>query len=82
MYKPDAPHGVPSSSGPADRTVTAQLKDKVAALPAIKNGTEKMHLLNEALARARMRDLWREGHRHKRFAGDVLRDVKRYRRRF
>lgn len=79
MYKADAPHGVASSSAPVLTTRTSQLKTKLTVIPVLKNGSEKMQLLNEALARARMRDLWRGEHRHKRSAAQILRDVKRYR---
>ena len=79
MYRPDAPHGVATTMVPTP-TSTTKAMTKITAIPAIKNGTEKLQLLNEALARARMRDLWRQEHRHRRRSADILRDVKRYRR--
>ena len=81
MYRPDALHGVETSSGPADRTHDTGLLIKAAELPIFRNGTRRIHLLQEALARARMRDLWREEHRHKREAGGFIRDARRFRRR-
>jgi hypothetical protein len=79
-YQPDKPHGVAIETVSATATSFAKQMNKITAIPALKNGTEKLHLLNEALARARMRDLWREEHRHRRKAGQILRDVRRSRR--
>lgn len=62
MYRHDAPHGtasvIPTSmSRSRISTITKQLTT---------NGSERMNLIQEALARARMREIWRGEHRHRR----------------
>lgn len=64
MYRHDAPHGAvgvapDSPSRPPIANLTNQLT---------MNGSERMNLIHEALARARMREIWRGEHRHKRRA--------------
>ncbi|CAM3535572.1 hypothetical protein STSO111631_22575 [Stackebrandtia soli] len=79
MSQYDKPHGVATSPVPR-ATSRIESTHLTVTRSLIRNGTTKMHLLNEALARARMRDLWRGEHRHKRLALRALRDAKRTRR--
>lgn len=78
MYRPNEPHGVDSTSVPARRTRLFGSTTR----PKSKTGVKKMELMNEALARVRMRELWRPEHRHRRRAADVIRDVRRRRREY
>ncbi|GAA4904317.1 hypothetical protein LX16_3690 [Stackebrandtia albiflava] len=82
MYRQDAPHGTATSVVPAPATTLARLL-YTTTQATIKNGTEKMNLLHEALARARMREVWRGEHRHRRRgAREVMLDVRRRTRGF
>ncbi|ADD44030.1 hypothetical protein Snas_4383 [Stackebrandtia nassauensis DSM 44728] len=77
MYRPNEPHGVATTTVP-----TARKRNRLFGSftrPAIKTGVKKLELMNEALARVRMREIWRPEHRHRRRYADVLRDVKRRR---
>lgn len=83
MYRPNQPHGVATSSVPTPlkEDKTSSVTKTVTAIR--RNGTQKMHLLNEALARARMYEMWNEEHRYKRRTRsslEVLRSVRRRRR--
>ncbi|HZE39101.1 MAG TPA: hypothetical protein VE172_09860 [Stackebrandtia sp.] len=77
MYRHNEPHGVETSTVPTARTHQIKQLTTKRAMPALKNGIEKLNLINEALARARMRDLWRHEHRHKRRAYQIIADVHR-----
>ncbi len=62
MYRHDAPHGIASVIPVADNDthVTTIIKQLTM------NGSKRMNLIHEALARARMREIWRGEHRHRR----------------
>lgn len=78
MYRPNEPHGVGTTTVPTTR------RARIGALTAtkLKTGVKKMELMNEAMARVRMYELWRQEHRHRRRAADVIRDVRRRRRQY
>ena len=80
MYRPNEPHGVDATAVATARTRTRIFGSEIR--PTLKSGAKKLSLMNEALARVRMRELWRPEHRHKRRAGDVIRDVRRRSRQY
>ncbi|MGH8882492.1 MAG: hypothetical protein ACRD0P_34955 [Stackebrandtia sp.] len=80
MYRPNEPHGVDATTVETARTRTRMFTS--GNRPTLKSGAKKLNLMNEALARVRMRELWRPEHRHKRRAADVIRDVRRRNRQY
>ncbi|TQL75670.1 hypothetical protein FB566_1181 [Stackebrandtia endophytica] len=64
MYRHDAPHGTATSSIPTSTKSKPRIMTITRQITT--NGSEKMHLIHEALARARMREVWRGEHRHRR----------------
>lgn len=64
MYRQDAPHGTATSTIPTTTMSRPRIMNLTKQLTT--NGSEKMNLIHEALARARMREVWRGEHRHRR----------------
>lgn len=81
MYRPDAPHGVTAHSVPTSRNEIDKPKSATrSAVAAIcRNGSEKMSILQEALARARMYEIWRHERPPRRGARQINNELRRRR---